>query len=776
MKESRIEVLARIKPFGELPGRELGEIAAALAPMRFAAGTLLAVQGRSTLDYVYIVRSGRLELFFEEPGKKTLRAELAPGDIFGAVSILFNGGLAIRSLRALEEAELWLIPRQRFLDLCRRHARLTAHFEGVFSERMQNEEYARSLAGSLLTQFLARIPPFSFLPEEELRRLAPHLRRLFIPRGTRLFVQGESRVDGLYILQSGAAERFYEEHGERRLVSVMGEGEIFGGISLLVNDMLAVRSLRTIEDCLFCKLDCDAFFDLCRRYPLFSEFFTDAFGKRMLDRTYAAIIAKGEAVDTGPVAFFDQPVAGVCSRELLACEAGLSIREAAERMSARRCSSIFVRDEGGRPSGIVTDSDIRSRAVAAGRDPEEPVAAIMSTPLRTVPEKASVFEALMAMMQHGIKHLAVTGEEGGVVGVVTQQDILGRQGISPWRLLRDVAGESRPEVFKTLGLRLPRILQGFIRSGTTADQINRFITAFTDAVLERLCRAALADLGPPPGPFAFLLLGSEGRREQTLCTDQDNAILYEDPPPGREEAVQAWYLRFGERVCADLDRAGFRRCRAEVMASNPKLCRPFSVWLRRFQDWIHAAEAEDLLYASIFFDFRLGFGDPGLVERLRASLSREIAGWTGFLRHLALNALHTRPPIGIFRNFILESKGEHRRKLDIKRAMLPIVDAARIYALKHAVAETNTLARLRQWQALPGAAAREIQEIEQGYRFLMQLRLAHQAEQMTHPGQAADNHIDPRTLSGMEQRLLKEVFLRIAGLQTRLSLEWTGEP
>lgn len=146
------------------------------------------------------------------------------------------------------------------------------------------------------------------------------------------------------------------------------------------------------------------------------------------------------------------------------------------------------------------------------------------------------------------------------------------------------------------------------------------------------------------------------------------------------------------------------------------------------------------------------------------------------MRHLALNALHTRPPIGIFRNFILESKGEHRHKLDIKRAMQPIVDAARIHAVKHAAAETNTLARLRQWQAFAESAAREIQEVEQGYRFLMQLRLAHQAEQMIQPGQEADNHIDPRTLSGMEQRMLKEVFVRIAGLQTRLSLEWTGEP
>ncbi|MEJ5357537.1 MAG: DUF294 nucleotidyltransferase-like domain-containing protein [Desulfobacterales bacterium] len=776
MKESRIEVLARIAPFGELPAEALGELAAAIAPTRFSAGARLAVQGRSTLDYVYIVRAGRLELFFEVPGKTTLHAALEPGDVFGAISILFNGGLAIRSLRALEEAEIWLIPRKKFLDLCRRHARMASHFERLFAERMQNEEYAQTVAGSLLTQFLARVPPFSFLPEEELRRLAPRLRRVFIPRDTRLFVQGESRVDGLYVLQSGAAERFYEEHGKRRLVNVMGEGEIFGGISMLVNDMLAVRSLRTLEDCYFCKLECDAFYDLCRRYPIFSEFFTDAFGKRMLDRTYAAIIAKSASGDAGAVAFFDQPLAAVSTRDLLACEASLPIREAARRMSARRCSSILVRDERGQTVGIVTDSDMRSRAVATGRSLEEPVAAIMTSPLRSLPDRASVFEGLMAMMQHGIKHLAVTDPSGEVAGVVTQQDILGRQGVTPWRLLRDVAGETRPEVFKALGLRLPRLLQGLIRSGTTADQINRFLTAFTDAVLERLCQAALAELGTPPGAFAFLLLGSEGRREQTLCTDQDNALLYEDPPPGGEAAAQAWYLRFGERVCAELDRAGFRRCRAEVMASNPRLCQPFSVWQRRFREWIHAAEAEDLLYASIFFDFRLGFGDGGLVERLRGSLAAEVAGWPGFLRHLVQNALHTRPPIGIFRNLILESKGEHRRKLDIKRAMQPIVDAARIYALKYGMAETNTLARLRQWTAIAGAADREILDIEQGYRFLMQLRLAHQAEQMMQPGLAADNHIDPQGLSGMEQRMLKEVFLRIAALQTRLSLEWTGEP
>jgi CBS domain-containing protein len=183
-----------------------------------------------------------------------------------------------------------------------------------------------------------------------------------------------------------------------------------------------------------------------------------------------------------------------------------------------------------------------------------------------------------------------------------------------------------------------------------------------------------------------------------------------------------------------------------------------------------------LLYSSIFFDFRAGFGHTELVVQLREHLLESLKGWSGFFRHLTQNALLHKPPLGFFRNFVLESKGEHRNKFDIKRAMLPVVDYARVYALKHGLSETNTLERLRQLMQKGILPAKDYNEIEQGYSFLMQLRLVRQVAAIFEEGVAPDNFINPQDLSGIEQRLLKEIFIRIGNLQTRLSFDFTGEP
>lgn len=776
MPAEPVELLSRNPPFSGLPLPVLEEAASKMSLMTFSRGTVLALQGRTTLDYVYFIRSGSLELFFEGDGRKTLQGALGPGEIFGAISILMNAGLSIRSLAVTEEAALYLMPKKVFLDLCDRHAFILDHFNRAFAQRMQNESYAAAIAGSQTALFLARIPPFSFLPEEELHALAPHTSSVFFPKGVVVFVQGESRVDGLYIVQRGAAERYFEENRTKTLASVIGEGEMFGGISMLVNDMLAVRTLRTLEDTTFFKLAQGAFFDLCRRYEVFSEFFTDAFGKRMMDRTYSAMIAKSATPRTEPLGLFNQPVSEVCTRSLMVCGAELPVRQAAEMMSRRRCSSIFVRGTEGEIVGIVTDNDLRRKVIAEGRSIALPVAEIMSSPLKTIPSDVPVFEALMAMMQQGVKHLAVTDARQQVVGVLTNQDVLGRQGQSPLFLVRDIAAASSAEAIEQVHLRLPRIVQALIRAGTPALHVNRFITAISDAVLKRLSELVLKDLEPPPVKFAFMIFGSEGRKEQTLKTDQDNAIVYEDSSSGAAEMVHDYFLKIGTAVCTALDRCGYRFCNADVMAKNPKLCQPLSVWKRRFSEWIHAAEAEDLLYSSIFFDFRVGFGHSDLVVQLREHLLESLVGWSGFFRHLTQNALLQKPPLGFFRNFVLESKGEHRNKFDVKQAMLPIVDYARVYALKGGVAETNTLERLRELMQKGLMPAKECSEIEQAYGFLMQLRLVRQVGAILEDGVAPDNYINPKDLSGIEQRLLKEIFIRIGSLQTRMSFDFTGEP
>ena len=165
-----------------------------------------------------------------------------------------------------------------------------------------------------------------------------------------------------------------------------------------------------------------------------------------------------------------------------------------------------------------------------------------------------------------------------------------------------------------------------------------------------------------------------------------------------------------------------------------------------------------------------------LISELRKYLFDSLVGWAGFFRHLTENALHFKPPIGFFRNFLLEPKGEHKDSFDIKSAMMPIVDFARIYALKHKIQETNTQERLYQLYLKKVLSLQDYNEIEQAYCFLMQLRFIRQITSVIDENKKPDNYVNPKKLSSIEQTMLKEIFKRTEKVQTKLSFEFTGAP
>jgi CBS domain-containing protein len=321
--------------------------------------------------------------------------------------------------------------------------------------------------------------------------------------------------------------------------------------------------------------------------------------------------------------------------------------------------------------------------------------------------------------------------------------------------------------------RMPRLIQNMINSGAKARTITRLISSISDAILDKLVGFALKELGPAPAPFVFLIVGSEGRHEQTLKTDQDNAIIYADVSKSESSAAKAYFLEFGKRVCTWLDQAGYDFCKGDVMAQNPKWCQPLSMWKRYFYSWIRVSTPKDLLQSNIFFDLRGGCGNIELVDELRLFLFESLEGWTRFFRDLAVNALGFKPPLGFFRNFVVESKGEHRNKLDIKKSMTPIVDIARIYALNNNISETNTQERLYRLYLEKVLSEETYNDLDQAYSYLMHQRLSCQINNIV-DGKKPDNYIDPNKLSRMDQTMLKEIFKRIENMQTKLSLDFTG--
>ena len=496
-----VEFLGKTEPFSRIAKQDLEQIASKVSVMTYPGGSVLGIQGETTLDQIFVIRSGSVELFFEDQGQKRLRGMLNPGEIFGAISILMNLGLSIRTAKVKDDAILYVLPKKAFLDLCNRHASVYDYFAGTFSARMVDESYAAIIASLQAFAFLTEVDPFSFLPEEELKKIAGELSIVHYPKDTVVFVQGQSRVDGLYIIQKGAAERYYVENNEKILQGLLGEGDSFGGISMLLNDLIAVRTLRTKESTYFYKLPQNTFFALCNRYEVFSEYYTDIFGKRMLDRSYAAIIQQSSAHRVDALQLFNQPVSSICSRRLVSCAENVTIQEAAAIMSRQRVSSIFIQKPNGDVVGVATDNDLRRKVIAQGYDITRPISDIMSSPLKAIPDQALVFEALMQMMQDNVKHLAVTDAGDQVVGVVTNQDLLSSQGQSPVFLIREISAASRLETIAAQHKRLPRLVQNLISSGALAKNINRFITTISDTTLKKLIEFALEELGPPPVKF-----------------------------------------------------------------------------------------------------------------------------------------------------------------------------------------------------------------------------------------------------------------------------------
>ena len=774
MKTSILGFLSTLPHFSFLTKEELDLVVSKAVNVHLPKGHPVSVQGKSRIQNVLVIMKGQLSLYQDEKGHQELTGYIKKGEVFGGISIMLNAGVSLRTTKADTDVDAISIPDTVIMKVCAKNKSFHEYFLVNFSQNMFDKSIDEMTRVGQARIFLSGVGPFSFLPEKEIERAANSLSRASYPKGTVLFVQGKTRVGYLYILQNGAAERYFEENGKKKMREIMSEGDVYGGISMLLHDGLSVRTMEVVEDSTFWLLPSKHFLDLCSQFDAFSDFFSDTFGKRMLSRSYAAIIAKTLQPNEDGLQFFNQPLSQIYSRNPVFCEADVSIKEAAGTMVHQKSSYAFIRSKRPAQVGIVTEKDFARKVIARGYPIDEPVGSIMSAPLRTISDKALVFEAMMTMMEEDFQHVGVVDANETIIGMLSTKDILASQGQSPLFLLREI--QIAPDMGKIIEKhhQLAGIVRSLIRNGATAKNVTRFITAVSDTVLKKLITMTVGELGPPPVPFVFMILGSEGRQEQTLKTDQDNAIVYRDPEPAMAEPVAGYFQNFGIMACSLLNQAGYDFCTGDVMAQNTQWCQPLSQWKSYFSDWIHAAEAEDLLQASIFFDFRCGYGEESLITELRTHLFASLEGWSGFFRHMTENALNFKPPLGFFRNFVVESRGRHRNALDIKSAMTPIVDFARIYALKSSIEETNTLDRLDQLRIKKVLTTQEYDELEKAYSFLMQLRFVRQITAFIDERKKPDNYIQPKKLTQIEQTMLKEIFKRVEKFQAKMNFDFIG--
>ena len=467
--------------------------------------------------------------------------------------------------------------------------------------------------------------------------------------------------------------------------------------------------------------------------------------------------------------FLTEPVRSSMSAPLT-CGLNSSISTAVRLMSRNNTDALAVTADNGDLVGIVTDHDIRERVVVAGLDVSQPISRIMSAPVVTIHENAPIFEAFLLERERNIDHLAVTDSGEALVGIIRSSRTLQPDRYSPMVLTQQIHRAKSVDELADCHDRLPALVGSLVDSGALPRNICHVTSAVADSIAQRIIALTLEELGPAPARFAFVALGSEARQEQTLATDQDNALLFaaNGRPPSE---VEQYFLKLGELVCARLDGAGYRYCGNEAMARDRRWNQPLQQWQEYFSAWITEPDETALAHCNVFFDLRCIYGDSALVRELWSHVSQALEAHPAFFSYMALNTVRYKPPLGLFGKIVTESSGDAAHTFNIKEAMLPIVNFARLHALKHRLEATNTFDRLDELFALDVLQADSYRGVSQAYEQLMQLRYRHQVE-MIRLEQTPDNSVDPRSLTQIETGTLKNTFSQISMIQKKVAHEF----
>lgn len=612
-----------------------------------------------------------------------------------------------------------------------------------------------------VAEFLGKIMPFKELDPETIRQVARQVKIDFFPKGTKLLQAGKSEINYLYLIQQGGVKSFImDDEGAVTLKDYRGEGDYIGALGI-IRGALANLDVETVEDTFCFLLPKAVFLELISSQPGFSQYYLKSFSEKVVAAAYSELRRHrmGRSSDSN-LHLFSIQVGDIIRQAPRKIAADASIREAAGRMAEFRVASLLIHEPGDEEKiiGIVTDRDLRNKVLAPGRDSGEPIRAVMSSPVATVLSESTCFDALLKMMSASIHHLAVERAER-IIGVITSHDIALLQGHAPYSLFKEIGRQQKIEGLHPLSRKIPEMIRNLIREGAKAGHISRMISILNDQILERLLTLLEEELGPPPVDYCWLLMGSEGRREQTFRTDQDNAIIYEDPADeAHAKECEAYFSSFARKAIDHLVQCGYPLCPGEIMAVNPKWRQPLSVWKQYFTDWAATPDPQELLHATIFFDFRAGFGKSALADELRQHLSAVTRRQELYLLHLARQCMAARTPLSFFKNFIVEKDGEHKNKLDIKvQGITPFVNFARVLALKHGIRETNTLARLHVLAQENIISGELLKAATDAYEMQQQLRLVHQLNQLEADDEP-DNHIEPAHLSELDRRLLRDAF------------------
>jgi CBS domain-containing protein len=622
--------------------------------------------------------------------------------------------------------------------------------------------------------FLKNFPPFDILETEQLFKIASNVKVTYLEKNNFVFKQDEKPPTHFYFVKDGAVGLYRAIEKEQFLVDICDEGDIFGLRPLLQNDYY-LMSAKTNEESILYEISVEILKEIIDSNEKVKKFLLASFSSN-IKTPYAKdnegqLFANVESLETNNPNLSDIQSAEY-HKNPITCSKNVTIKSAAQIMSTKRIGSILI-VQNKKPIGIITDKDLRLKIATGLVSIHAKVTAIMSSPVITFPQKITMAEAQIAMIKHKITHLCITKDgtpESELVGLLSEHDIVVLHGNNPSVLIKELKRAKDVNTLKFIREKTSNLLKGYIEQSIPIVFISKIMSEINDAISRKAIELSIDEMQlKPPVKFSWLALGSQGRKEQLLPTDQDNALVFEDVPENQYHHTKAYFLELSKKITSKLFFVGHEYCPAQMMASNPAWCLSLTEWKIQFNTWIIKPTEDAVMMCTIFFDYALIYGDQGLINKMSKSIFKSIKNYEIFLNFLGRNALRNPSPLGFFRQFLVEQDGEHKNQFDLKsRALMPLIDAARLITLSHNIKDkNNTIERFKKLAIIEPQNKDLYFSCIDSFKILLRFRVI---QGIKHND--SGRFVDLNNLSKAEKLKLKGCFKPIKDIQELLNVRY----
>ena len=554
-----------------------------------------------------------------------------------------------------------------------------------------------------IADFLKQYPPFDNLTFQELSEIATSIRVVNIEKHKTLFQINDVLHDSFYVVASGVINLSVIADAEETLLNKCIEGDVFGLRPFFAkNNYMMTAKAR--EESIIYAIPIATFRPFVANNPNVLDFLLQSFasntsnpndkentrGKLISDNVYYSEQQSG-------MQYFQSLSYNISP---LRTSTTSIVQDIAQQMTNTLTNSIIV-CENEYPIGIVTHTDMCTK-IATGRFPiSATIDKIMSSPVVTVVENVSLAEAQLLMLKHNVTHLCVTQDgtdKSAVKGIISEHDLIAAQASNPGVLIKEIKRSHSPKDLKLIRDRLTDIIQKSIHKNIPLSHINNIASEINLAIIKRAVEISILDLGSPPARFAWLSIGSQGRKEQLLLTDQDSILIFEDVTADKYRDVKDYFLKLAKRTTAILEKVGYQPCPNGQMGSNMLWCKSLTDWTKQYNVWINTPGENSNNISSIFFDYEIAFGEPKIEEAIESVIFNNVKNNALFFDFLGNDALRNNSPLSFFKKFNVEEEGIDKDKFDIKtKALMPLIDGARLFILSHNIkGVNNTYLRFKQ--------------------------------------------------------------------------------